>query len=128
MDSSPSTTAPTTTSSSLDVAAHRSCTRCSRRMSSLKYDKHTLCFSCRDVTCAMDLRCAECMAWSADEMAEYLRHRRSLVSKRKKKSSVATPSSSSPSVPPSAIPSVASSSPFPNLSSVADDEKIKQYV
>ena len=130
MDSSPSTTAPTTTSSSLtvDVAAHRSCTRYSRRMSSLKYDKHTLCLSCRDVTCSMDLRCVECTAWSTDEMAEYLHHCRSLVSKGKKKSSVATPSSSSPSVPPSATSSAASSSPSPSLSSIADDDKIKQYV
>ena len=130
MDSSPSTTTPTTTSSSstVDVAAHRSCTRCSRRMSSLKYDKHTLCLSCRDVTCSMDLRCVECTAWSTDEIDEYLRHRKSLVSKGKKKSSVATPSSSSPSVPPSATLSVATSSSSPSLSPIADDEKIKQYV
>ena len=129
MDSSPSITAPTTTTSSstVDVAAHRSCTCCSRMMSSLKYDKHTLCLSCGDVTCTMGLRCVECTAWSTDEMAEYLRHRRSLVSKGKKKSLVATPSSS-PSVPPSATPSVASSSPSPTLSSIADDEKINQYV
>ena len=130
MDSSPSTTAPTTTSSSstVDVAAHCFCTRCNRRMGSLKYAKHTLCLSCRDVTCAMDLRCVECTAWSTDEMAEYLCHRKSLVSKGKKSSSVTTPSSSSPSVPPSATPIVATSSPSPSLSSIADDEKIKQYV
>ena len=79
MDSSPSTTAPTMTSSSstVDVAAHCSCARCSRRMSSLKYDKYTLCLSCRNVTCAVDMRCVECTAWSTDEMAEYLRHKKS---------------------------------------------------
>ena len=68
-------------------------------MSSLKYDKHTLCLSCREVTCAMDLRCVECTAWFTDEMADYLCHRKSLVSKGKKLS-VTTASSSSPSVPP----------------------------
>ena len=78
--SSPSTTAPTTSSSAtVDVITRRSCTRCSRRMSSLQFDKHTLCLSCREVTCSMDLRCVECMAWSTVEMADYLRHRKSLV-------------------------------------------------
>ena len=76
----------------------------------------------------MDLRCVECTALSADEMADYLRHRKSLVSKGKRKLSVTTASSSSPSVPPSATPSVASSSPAPTLLSIADDDKIKQYV
>ena len=129
MDSSPSTTAPAMTSSSsaADMATRRSCSRCSRRMSSLQYDKHTLCLSCREVTCSMDLRCVECTAWSTDEMANYLRHRKSLVSKGKKKLSVTAASSSSPSVPPSATPSVASASPAPTLSCIAD-EKIKTYV
>ena len=54
-----------------------------------------------------------------------LSHHRSLVSKGKKKS-VTTPSSSSPSVPPSATPSVVSQSS--SLRSIADDDKIKQYV
>ena len=54
-----------------------------------------------------------------------MRHRRSLVSMGKKKS-VTAPSSSSPSVPPSATPSVVSQSP--SLTSIADDDKIKQYV
>ena len=96
-------------------------------MSSLKYDRHTLCLSCRDGTCSVDLCFVECTAWSTDVMAEYLRHRKSLVSKGKKKLSVATPSSS-PLVPPSATLSLASSSPSPTLSSIAGDEKIKQYV
>ena len=60
-------------------------------------------------------------------MADYLCHRKSLVSKGKKKS-VTTASSSSPSAPPSATPSVASASPTPILSSIADDEKIKSYI
>ena len=96
-------------------------------MSSYKYDKHSLCISCRDVTCSVDVRCNECSSWSTESMAEYLRHRRSLVSKGKKKP-VTTTSSSSPSVPPSAAPSVSAQSPAPYLSSIADDSKIKQYV
>ena len=97
-------------------------------MSSLKYDKHTLCLLCRAVTCSMDLRYVECTAWSTYKMADYLRHRKSLVSKRKKKLSVTTAYSSSPSVSPSATPSVASSSPSPTLTSIAVGEEIKQYV
>ena len=58
-------------------------------------------------------------------MVDYFRHRKSLVFKGKKKLSVTTASSSSPSVPPSATPSVISASPAPTLPSIADDEKIK---
>ena len=128
MASQPSATAPMMSSSSpaVNVAAHRSCKSCNRRMSSFKYGKHTLCISCRDVTCSVDVRFSECSSWSTESMAEYLCHRRSLVSKGKKKP-VTTPSSSSPSVPPSASPSVSSQSPSPSLTSIADD-KLKQYV
>ena len=129
MASHPSTTVPTLPSSSpaMDVAAHHTCKSCNRRMSSFKYDKHTLCISCRDVTRSVDVRCSECSSWSTESMAEYLRHRRSLVSEGKKKP-VTTPSSSSPSVPPSAARSVSSQSPSPSLTSIADDTKIKHYV
>ena len=93
----------------------------------LNMTKHTLCLSCRDVTCSVDVRCSECSSWSTESMAEYLRHRRSLVLEGKKKSSVTTPSSSSPSVLPSATLIVVSQSPSPSLTSIADDDKIKQY-
>ena len=95
-------------------------------MSSFKYDKHTLCLLRRDVTYSVDVRCSECSSWATKSMADFLHHRRSLVSKGKKKS-VTTPSSS-PSVPPSATLSVVSQSPSPSLTSIADDGKIKQYV
>ena len=42
--SSPSTP---TTSAATDVSARRSCPRCGRQMSSLQFDKHTLCVVCR---------------------------------------------------------------------------------
>ena len=83
---------------------------------------NTHCISCRDVTCSVDFRFSECSSWSTESMAEYLCHRRSLVSKGKKKP-VTTPSSTSPSVPRS----VSSQSPSPSLTSIADD-KLKQYV
>ena len=89
------------TSPASDFAAHRSCQRCSRRMSSYKYDKHTLCLHCRDVICSVEVRCTECSSWSTDLMKEYLKHRKSLVSKGKKKPAVTTPFSSFPSATPS---------------------------
>ena len=63
-------------------------------------------------------------------MQYYLKHRKSLVSKGKKKSSVATPTSSAPSVPPSATSSttVSVAPPTPTLTSVASDQSIKDYV
>ena len=129
MTSLPSTTASTHPSSTaaVDVSAHCNCKKCSRRMSSYKYDKHSLCISCRDLTCSVDARCSECSSWSTEVMAEYLRHRKSLVSKGKKKP-VSTPSSSSPSVPPSAAPVRPVQSPTPTLSPLADDTKLKEYV
>ena len=44
-------------------------------------------------------------------MQDYLKHRKSLVSKGKKKSSVAMPTSSAPSVPPSATATCVISDP-----------------
>ena len=118
----PSTSAAAGASSSLspalDSAAHCSCSKCSRRMSSYRYDKHTLCLHCREVLCSVDLRCRECSSWSSEMMQDYLKHRKSLVSKGKK-SSVTTPTSSAPSVPPSVTPASAISasvaSPIPTL-------------
>ena len=60
-------------------------------------------------------------------MAEYVRHKNSLVSKSKKPK-VTTPSTSTPSVMPSASPAVVSQDSSPSLSSIADDEKIRSYV
>ena len=131
----PSTSAGASSSSSpaLDSAAHRSCSKCSRRMSSYKYDKHTLCLHCRDVLCSVDLRCRECSSWSTEMMQDYLKHQKSLVSKGKKKSSVTTPTSSAPSVLPSATPASPAVSdsvapPTPTLTSLASDQSIKDYV
>ena len=59
-------------------------------------------------------------------MQDYSKHRKSLVSKGKKKSSVATPTSSAPSVPPSAMPTCVSvAPPTPTLTSIASDDCIK---
>ena len=131
-DQPPSTsTAPLSSaiaSPASDVAAHRSCQRCSRRMSSYKYDKHTLCLHCRDVICSVEVRCTECSSWSTDFMKEYLKHRKSLVSKGKKKPVVTAPSSSSSSVTPSVLPCVSALVSNPSLPSVSDDQKIKDYV
>ena len=94
----PNTAMPPSTSAlsspAVDVSAHRSCQRCARWMSSYKYDKHTICNQCRDVNCAVDVRCSECSSWTADAMQEYLKHCKSLVSKGRKKPASATPSSS----------------------------------
>ena len=142
MDSRPpltSASASTASSSSasspaLDSAARRSCTKCSRRMSSYAHDKQSLCLHCRHVLCSVDVRCRECSNWSTDEMIEYLKHRKSLVSKGKKRSSVAKPTSASPSVSPSVTQvkvSASSSqvaSPVSSLPSLASEEGLKSFV
>ena len=133
MDSQPSSTSASTSLSTVsslavDVAAHHSCKRCSRKMISYKYDKHALCLHCRDVLCSVDVRCSECSNWFTELMQDYLKHQKSLVSKGKKKTVVTTPSSSSPLVTPSASPSINAVASRPSLPSVSDDGKIKEYV
>ena len=109
------------------MSAHRSCTRCTRRMSSIIYDKHSLCLNCRDVQCSLDVRCDECKSWSLEVMLDYLKHRKSLVLKGKKKSTTpSTPSSSSsPSLPPAVTTTASVGSLLPLMSS---DEKLRDYV
>ena len=86
-----STSAPS--SSAMDVSAHRSCIRCAQTMSSIEYDRHSVCLHCRDVQCSLEVRCSECSSWSLNIMQDYLKHRKTLVSKSKKKPVSATPSS-----------------------------------
>ena len=98
MDSSPSlmtSATPSTTASSpaLDVSAHRSCLRCAKRMSSVKYDKHTICLACMNIACSVEVRCSECSEWSLDVMQDYLSHRKSLVSEGRKKPATASSAS-----------------------------------
>ena len=94
-------------------------------MSSLT-QKYTVCASCRDVDCSVAVRCDECREWSTDAMNDYVRHKRSLISKSRKPK-ITTPSVSTPSVTPSESPPV-SQVATPSLTSIADDEKLKSYV
>ena len=104
-------TSSATSSPPTDSAARRSCSKCSRRMSSYTNDKHSICLNCRDVNCSVDVRCKECSSWSTEAMLEYVKHQQSLVSKGRKRSSVATPTSAPPSVSPSAATVQDSASP-----------------
>ena len=65
-------------------------------MSSFSVDRHSICSKCRGIDCTFDCRCDECMSWSVEEMESYVKLRKSLASKSKKKSTSAlkTPSSS----------------------------------
>ena len=120
----PSTTAPSLPAT--DVSAHRSCTHCTRRMSSYKYDKHSLCLNYRDVQCSLDVRCDECKSWSSELMLDYLKHRKSLVLKGKKSTTPSTSSSSSsPSLPPAVTTAACVGSP---LLSTSFDEKLGDYL
>ena len=98
------------TSAAANVSAHRTCPCCTRRTSSLKYDKHSLCVACRDV------QCSERHSWSTGFMLGYVKHKLSLVSKGKKKSS-----SSSPSVPVTAVTTAPVVS-LPSLPVSTDDQ------
>ena len=62
----------------------------------------------------MGVRCSECSSWSSEIMQDYLKHRKPLVSKGKKKPVSSAPPSS-PSISPagSTVASVGSSHPIP---------------
>ena len=60
-DSDVSKSVPSTSAAGSSVSSsHRSCPRCTRRMSSLKFDKHSVCVKCRDKQCSVEVRCNEC--------------------------------------------------------------------
>ena len=77
---------------------------------------------------------AKCRDWSTEDMLDYLKHQKSLVSKGRKCSSVATPTSASPSVSPSVTPVQVSASisqvasPVSSVPSLTSEEGLKSYV
>ena len=89
----PASSAASSSAATPSESSHRSCSSCRRRMSSFKYDKHTICSNCREIKCDLDVRCKECADWSYSDMEDFLKRRRSLESKSKKKSDSLTTSS-----------------------------------
>ena len=81
MESSPASTSASTPAAS---SGHRNCIKCRKRIADIKVDRHTQCLSCRSVKCDFSVRCDECRDWSEAEMADYLKHRKVLLSKSKK--------------------------------------------
>ena len=53
-------------------------------MSSLLYDQHELCVTCRGQECDSSDKCIECSSWTDDVFVKYIKHRRSLIFKAKK--------------------------------------------
>ena len=101
----PTPAPPSSGSSSDSVADRRTCITCHRWMSKKTFDRHTMCVSCRGSDCDIDHPCEECTEWPEDEVLLYVKHRRTLKSKRSK------PKTQTP--PPPAAPSVPSSHPAP---------------
>ena len=116
----PSSPSTPSTSAAADVSACRTCPRCTRRMSSLKLDKHSLCVACRDVRCSVEIRCAECRSWSKDFMLVYVKHQRSLVSKARKEVTTSSPSLPVTAVTTAPVVSLPSLPPTPSFPSFWD--------
>ena len=113
---------PTTAAAAaaVDLYARRSCPRCGRRMSALKFDKHAFCVICRDVKCSLSTRCKECKAWSKDFMLGYVRHQRTLVTKGKR-----IPPSPSPSPP---VTVVVTTSPDTSPTELFSEDRLRQLM
>ena len=76
-------------------------------MSKKTFDRRTVGVACRGSDCDIDHRCEECTEWPEEELLLYVKHRRSLKSKRSK------PKTQAPPPPPPAAPSVPSPQPTP---------------
>ena len=109
------------TSAAADVSARRACPRCTRRMSSLKFDKHSLCVACRSVKCSVEVCCTECRSWPKDFMLGYVKHQLTLVLKGRKEGTT-----TSPSLPVTAVTTAPVVS-LPSLPVVSEDQ-IRDYV
>ena len=72
-------------SSTSGEATRRSCTKCHGRTSSFSLDKHLFCTKCRGSECSMNSRCDECIQWTKEEMEKYVKLRKSLSSKSKRR-------------------------------------------
>ena len=68
-------------------------------MSKKTFDRHTICVSCRGSDCDIDHRCEECTEWPEEEVLLYVKHRRTLKSKRSKPKTQAPPPPSPSSHP-----------------------------
>ena len=76
-------------------------------MSILTYDFHFVCVNCRSVDCDFDFRYDECADIADDFMTNYVKHKRSLMSKQQSKDPLLSASAVDDpvivSVPPSSI-------------------------
>ena len=117
---SPSSSPTTAAAAAVDLYARRSCPRCGRRMSALKFDKHTFCVICRDVKCSLSTSCKECKAWSKDFMLGYVRHQRTLVTKGNR-----IPPSPSPSPP---VTVVVTTSPDTSPTELFSEDCLRQLM
>ena len=122
MDSTTPSTSSASAPAAVDPAALRSCPKCRRRMSSLQFELHTICESCRGIVCSIENRCPECKTWSLDKMSAYLKHKVSLAGKHRSRKS-STPVTTSP-----AVASSPSSVSHIRLPPVSDDSVIRNTV
>ena len=72
-------------SSSSTDGDRKYCSQCKSRMSSVSFDHHLICITCRGHDCDYQVRCSICTDWSEDHMTKYMKHRKSLVSKSRAK-------------------------------------------
>ena len=61
------------------------CKKCNIRMSSVVFDNHSLCISCRGTDCNFHNQCDVCKEWAPEQMELYVKHRRTLASKNRSK-------------------------------------------
>ena len=76
----------------VDSNSRRICPSCNARMSSFTHDRHSVCVTCRGVSCTLDSHCNECSSWEDDVVTKYVKNKKSLASKLRSRSKAKKPS------------------------------------
>ena len=77
---------------------HRKCIKCKRRIPSIDYDPHKICFVCRGYVCSPDKRCEECETWDMATVKKAEKNQYVLKLKRDNRKKVAKIRSSNASL------------------------------
>ena len=85
MDSASNPPSPNMAAAASTKRKFRKCLRCPSRMPSFDFDNHTLCTTCRDQVCDLEIVCDECRDWPLPKRKVFVSYNRGLQTRREYK-------------------------------------------
>ena len=85
MDSASEPPSPNMASAASTKRKFRKCLRCPSRMPSFDFDNHTLCTTCRNQVCDLEIVCDECCDWPLPKRKVFVSYNRGLQTRREYK-------------------------------------------